>query len=81
VIGAAIENAQRHFGRAFRRVVIVGDTPHDVQSARANRAHALAVATGRYGADTLRAAGASVALEDFSALQAALAALDALPFE
>lgn len=48
------------------RVVIVGDTPHDVSAARANGAVAIGVATGRDSAADLRACGADHALDDLS---------------
>ncbi|NNE19175.1 MAG: HAD hydrolase-like protein [Myxococcales bacterium] len=49
------------------RVVVVGDTPHDVAAARAIGAHCVAVSTGRYEASTLQAAGASVVVSDLRA--------------
>lgn len=51
------------------RVVVIGDTPHDVRAARANGAFALAVATGRDSVATLRAAGADEALDDLSDIE------------
>jgi phosphoglycolate phosphatase-like HAD superfamily hydrolase len=48
------------------RVVVIGDTPHDVTAAHANGAFALAVATGRNPLDELTACGADIALEDLS---------------
>lgn len=48
------------------RIVIIGDTPHDVTAAKANGAFALAVATGRDSVEDLMAAGADVALADLS---------------
>jgi phosphoglycolate phosphatase-like HAD superfamily hydrolase len=48
------------------RVVVIGDTPHDVAAARANNAFALAVATGKDTVDELTAAGADVALADLA---------------
>ena len=41
-----------------RQVFVVGDTPHDIECARAIGAHAIAVATGVYSATDLRAHGA-----------------------
>jgi phosphoglycolate phosphatase len=55
-------------------VVVVGDTPLDVEVARAGGVRSVAVATGSYDAATLGASGADVVLEDFSNLRAALEA-------
>jgi len=55
-------------------VVVVGDTPLDVEVARAGGVRSVAVATGSYDAATLAASGADVVLEDFSDLRAALEA-------
>ncbi len=51
------------------RVVIVGDTPHDVACARAHGCRSLAVATGSYSVASLRDAGADLALPDLSATE------------
>ncbi len=48
------------------RVVVIGDTPHDVTAAHANGAFALGVATGRNPASELLACGADIALDDLS---------------
>jgi phosphoglycolate phosphatase-like HAD superfamily hydrolase len=50
------------------RVVIVGDTPRDVDCARANGFTAFAVATGRHAIEDLVAAGAHVAVKDLTDL-------------
>jgi phosphoglycolate phosphatase-like HAD superfamily hydrolase len=47
-------------------VVVVGDTPLDVACAAAAGARSIAVATGSYDVDALRAAGADVVLTDLS---------------
>src|SRR5205823_2634014 len=44
--------------------VVVGDTPLDVACAAASGARSIAVATGGYDVDALRAAGADVVFED-----------------
>lgn len=59
-------------GARPQRVVVIGDTPHDVTAAKANDACALAVATGRNSTEELRAAGADIALEDLADVAAAL---------
>jgi phosphoglycolate phosphatase len=56
-------------------VVVIGDTPHDVACAAAAGARSLAVATGSFDADVLRAAGADIVLEDLSDVDAVLRAL------
>lgn len=56
-------------------VVVIGDTPRDVACAHAHGARCVAVATGDYGADALRAAGADVVFDDLSDTAAVLVAL------
>jgi len=48
------------------RVVIIGDTPLDVDCAHHNGCRCLAVATGIHPADELRAAGADLVVDDLS---------------
>lgn len=78
LIAAGIRKAERHYGTRFDRVVVIGDTPLDVGSGRANGAATLAVAQGFYGEDELRAAGADRVLPNFQDLGATLDALRAL---
>lgn len=56
----AIEKASVVHGREIDRhsVLVVGDTPRDVAAAHAAGCVAVAVASGKYGVDELRAAGA-----------------------
>jgi phosphoglycolate phosphatase len=49
-----------------RNVLVVGDTVLDIACAKAAGARSVGVATGPSGVDTLRAAGADVAVEDLS---------------
>lgn len=58
-------------------VVLVGDTPRDVHAALAHGARVIAVATGRFPADVLRAEGAHAVLDDLTDLTALTAALSA----
>jgi phosphoglycolate phosphatase-like HAD superfamily hydrolase len=44
--------------------VLIGDTPLDVAAARGGGARVIAVASGRFDAGALRAAGAEVVLPD-----------------
>ena len=64
----AVERAGRALGRAVdpADVVVIGDTPLDIACARAGGCRAVAVATGRYGADDLSDADVVLtSLEDF----------------
>ncbi|MEM9420732.1 MAG: HAD family hydrolase [Planctomycetota bacterium] len=51
---------------APERVVVIGDTPHDVDCARAHGCVALAVATGRFDRQQLTEAGADIVIDDLS---------------
>jgi phosphoglycolate phosphatase len=64
VVRLARERAERKYGVQVlgTRVVVVGDTPNDVAAARANGFVAIAVATGKFGLDDLRATGADLVL-------------------
>lgn len=48
------------------RVFVIGDTPLDVEAARANGFTSIAVATGHNGVDVLQACGADHVFEDLS---------------
>jgi len=60
-----------------RDVVIIGDTPLDVACARDAGVSCLAVATGGFSADALRAAGAEAVFESLSDTDAVVQALTA----
>jgi phosphoglycolate phosphatase len=59
------------------RVIVVGDTPNDVECARVVGATPVAVATGSYTVDQLRATGAEIVFSDLSDTAAFLKLLDA----
>jgi phosphoglycolate phosphatase len=58
-------------------VWVVGDTPRDYLAARDAGAHSVLVATGRFGADELRALGADAVLADLSDTKAVVGLLTA----
>ena len=73
----ACERAHRLTGRrfAFEEVTIIGDTPLDVDCARACGAVAVAVATGFHPADDLKACAPDLFFADFADVPATLASL------
>jgi phosphoglycolate phosphatase len=83
----AIERAEVILGGAIdrRRVLVVGDTPLDIAAAHAAGAIAVGVASGRFGEDELRAAGADYVLsslrKELPGVAAALAASPAAKTE
>jgi phosphoglycolate phosphatase-like HAD superfamily hydrolase len=56
-------------------VIVIGDTPHDIDCARAFGAVAVAVATGQYPPDELRAERPDYFFEDLSDTERVLEAL------
>jgi phosphoglycolate phosphatase len=77
----ACERAWRVTGRrfAFEQVTIIGDTPLDVDCARACGAVAVAVATGFHPAEDLQACAPDLFFSDFADVAGSIAALTALP--
>lgn len=65
LVAHAVELAQRAHA-PFGAVVVIGDTPFDIEAALAHDARAIGVATGRYDEEALRDAGAHVVLTDLS---------------
>ena len=57
------------------RVVVIGDTPHDIRCARAGGAKVVAVATGNYSLDQLEAHQPDVLFPDLADTDAVLRAL------
>jgi phosphoglycolate phosphatase-like HAD superfamily hydrolase len=71
----ALRRAREHWGTGFTAgdAVVVGDTPRDVDCGRSHGARTVAVATGRFGVDRLRSAGADGVLETFVDTERAVA--------
>jgi phosphoglycolate phosphatase len=77
LVGIARDRAAERTGRSFGpgSVVLIGDTPADAAAARGGGARIVAVATGKFSADDLAAAGAGTVLADLTSTTALLAAL------
>lgn len=60
------------------RCVVVGDTPKDLEAARANRMKCVLVGTGRYPGEQLLSCGPDACLKDLSDTDAAIGTLLAL---
>ncbi len=75
--GIARERARALVGSEvpFQHMVIIGDTPLDIDCARACGAVAVAVATGQHRAEELGACSPDLLISDFSHVDAALLAL------
>jgi phosphoglycolate phosphatase-like HAD superfamily hydrolase len=72
VARSAVDEVCRRLGRAPEpgQLWVIGDTPADVQCGRAVGASVIAVATGMYSADQLRATNPDYLFDDFSNPQA-----------
>jgi phosphoglycolate phosphatase-like HAD superfamily hydrolase len=81
LVRLARTRAEAKYRRVFPpgRVVVVGDTPHDVRGARDAGARAVGVATGASGAAELAAAGADAVLADLTDAAALHAAVLGAP--
>ena len=73
----AARRAEALTGHSFRpeQVLVIGDTPHDIECARHFGAVAVAVATGLYRRDELEASSPDLLFSDFSDVESALAKL------
>jgi len=77
-VAMARASAARIAPRSAADVVVIGDTPLDVQCAKAGGARSIAVATGSYDQSTLEAHGAGAVLPDLSDVDAFLDAVRAV---
>ena len=77
LVPIATARAAQRYGRTFTGtdVVVIGDTPHDIDCGRAAGARTIAVATGPFAADALRAHGAASVLENLADTDAVIAAI------
>lgn len=73
----AIRRAWDHWGVSFKgaEVVIVGDTPRDIDCGRKSGTRTVAVATGNFGVEALARCGADRVFEDFGATERVVEAI------
>jgi phosphoglycolate phosphatase len=77
LVPVAAARAEQRYGRSFAGVdvIVIGDTPNDIDCGRAAGARTIAVATGPFSPDELRAHGADVVLPNLADTDAAIAAI------
>lgn len=77
LVPVAAARAERRYGRRFAGadVVVIGDTPNDIDCGRAAGARTVAVATGPFSPGELRAHAPDAVLADLSDTDAVLAAI------
>ena len=77
LVPAAVAQAKALTGRSFapREVVLLGDSPLDVETAHRAGVRSIAVLTGGATREAMEAAAADVIFEDFSDTEAVLAAI------
>ncbi len=71
----ALSRYAQRFGRPLppEHTLIIGDTPHDIDCAKAHGCRSLGVATGSFSVDELRDCGADLAVENLAATDDILA--------
>lgn len=69
------ERAEVRYGAPFADVLVIGDTPHDIEAALVNGVRAIGIATGRTSSADLRTAGAHAVLDSLADVPAAVALL------
>ena len=77
LVPIAIDKVARRYGRRFepRETWIIGETPRDLECARAGGARCVLVGTGRFPADELAGLGADAVLADLGDVDGAVALL------
>ena len=77
LVPIAAGRAAQRYGRPFsgQDVIVIGDTPNDIDCGRAARARTVAVATGPFSVEELRAHGADAVLASLADTDAAIHAI------
>ncbi len=77
LVALAMHRYERNRGEPIdpRCVLVIGDTPRDIEAARAHHCLAVGVATGGHSVEELQACGANLVLDDFAQPEPLLALL------
>ena len=78
IIASGIDKSQRLFGTTFDRIVVIGDTPYDIACAHANKVHCIAVSTGSFTYDQLKAENADHVFEDLTDVEVFITVVNTL---
>ena len=80
VIAAGIRKAHRAYGISFQRVVVIGDTPGDIEAGKANGVHSVAVATGVYSVAELKRRNPTLVVRNMKEPEKFIRQLQELPY-
>lgn len=79
LVAEAARRVREECGLSNGRVVVIGDTPLDVEGARENGFSSVAVATGRHSVEDLELAGADCAVADLGDTEEVLRFITTVP--
>ena len=80
LVQVAWSEAETRYGHSFepRQTLLIGDTPRDIEAAKANQARVVAVATGRFSVDELSAHEPDAVFGDLSDVNSVLSTIETL---
>ncbi len=80
LVEVAWREAQARYGTKFNpeQTLLLGDTPRDIEAARANQARVIGVATGRFSVEDLQEHAPDAVFADLSDVEAVLSTIETL---
>ena len=80
LVEVAWNEAESRYGVRFaaNQTLLLGDTPRDIEAAKANQARVIAVATGRFSVDDLREHEPDAVFADLSDVDEVVSAIERL---
>ncbi|HMK54256.1 MAG TPA: HAD family hydrolase [Methanobacteriaceae archaeon] len=78
LVKKAVERARENFNYKGDKILVIGDTPRDVDAAKQLKLPTLGVATGRYSVNELKKAGAVYALENLADVERVLKIMNSI---